>query len=257
MQRNWNKRKATQKKRFYQRMEALFLVIFLLLLTVISARLIKSTLRQSEERESKQAMSDLSSVAAEDEQALSPSAQKLLEQNADFVGMVEFGDMALYVCQAADNFYYASHRFDGSEDEAGMVYMDCRCSIDPISDNIVLYGHNMRDGSRFGKLNRYESVDYLLEHPTIRFAGLYETKDYYPLAVFFTTVNAADDEYFNFARIHFADQADFDRYISEIKARSIYYIPVSAQYGDRLLTLATCSEEMDGGRLVIVCREVK
>lgn len=58
--------------------------------------------------------------------------------------MIGFEDMALYVCQSEDDDYYASHRFDGNEDAAGMIYLDFQCSLWPASDNMVLYGHNMR-----------------------------------------------------------------------------------------------------------------
>ena len=68
------------------------------------------------------------------------AAQQLLDQNPDFVGMVGFDDMVLYVCQSTDNTFYASHRFDGSSDAAGMIYMDCRCSVWPLSDGINLTG---------------------------------------------------------------------------------------------------------------------
>ena len=250
-----NRRSNRQKKRFWQRMQALFLVVFLILLILIGVRLLKEHSRSAEEQAAAISMDNIPAEEALSAPEIFPEAQELLEQNADFVGMVGFGEMSFYVCQGEDNFYYASHRFDVSEDESGMIYMDCRNSILPVSDNIILYGHNMRDGSRFGTLNRFEDVDFLLEHPFIRFASLYEVNDYYPISVFHTTADKTDDDYFNFARISFADEADFDRYISEAKARSVYYIPTTAEYGDQLLTLATCSSISERGRLVVLCRK--
>ena len=246
-------------------MQALSFAALFFILALISARLYRTGMRSAEEDAAEKALEQLSptpesSAAAQDEDSppqIFPEAQELLGQNADLVGMVGFGDMTLYVCQSEDNYYYASHRFDGSEDKAGMIYMDYRCSILPTSDNIVLYGHNMRDGSRFGTLNRFESVDYLLENPIVRFASLYEVNDYHPIAVFYTSADESSAEYFDFARIHFSDEADFDRYISAVKAKSLYYIPTAAQYGDQLLTLATCSSELDRGRLVVLCRKAR
>ena len=51
--------------------------------------------------------------------------------------MIGFEDMALYVCQSEDDDYYASHRFDGNEDAAGMIYLDFQGSLWPASDNMV------------------------------------------------------------------------------------------------------------------------
>ena len=53
--------------------------------------------------------------------------EALLEENPDLVGMVGYGERAMYVCRGTDNRWYSNHRFDGSEDPAGMIYMDCRC----------------------------------------------------------------------------------------------------------------------------------
>lgn len=258
------KRRQQRKRRFWQSMQALSFAVFFFVLTLIGVRLYRTGMRSAEEHAAGKTLEQLSpapeSSAAQDEDSppqIIPETQELLEQNADLVGMVGFGDMTLYVCQSGNNYYYASHRFDGSEDAAGMIYMDYRCSILPASDNIVLYGHNMQDGSRFGKLKRYESVDYFLENPTVRFASLYEVNDYSPIAVFYASADESAAEYFDFARIHFADEADFDRYVSAVKAKSLYYIPTAAQYGDQLLTLATCSSELERGRLVVVCRKAE
>lgn len=182
-------------------------------------------------------------------------AAKLLMQNSDLVGIVGFGNTALYVCQSDDNYHYASHRFDGTEDPAGMIFMDYRCSIWPLSDNIVLYGHNMRDGSRFGKLNRFTDYDYVIQHPIIRFASLYEVHDYRPIAVFYTSVDKGSPEYINFSQIDFNTESEFDMYIEAITEHSIVPLDTNVSFSDHLLTLATCSYEYDGGRLVIVCAE--
>lgn len=83
--------------------------------------------------------------------AIQPQILDLMNQNTDAVGLLHFEeDRTLYVCQTTNSSYYINHRFDGSEDPAGMIYMDYRCTQLPRSDNLILYGHNMRDGSRFG-----------------------------------------------------------------------------------------------------------
>ncbi len=184
-------------------------------------------------------------------------AARLLKENADLVGLVRYGDITLYVCQGDDNNYYASHRFDGSEDPAGMIYMDFRCSIWPQSDNIILYGHNMRNGSRFGELKRYTRTDYLAKYPSVRFASLYEIYDYLPIAVFYTNTNPMESSYFDFVQVEFASEEDFSRYIDKVRSMSVLKLTVDVAYGDHLLTLVTCSGDGIGGRLVVVCVQVR
>lgn len=190
--------------------------------------------------------------------SIQPEIQELIARNEDAVGLLHFeGDRTLYVCRSGDNAYYMTHRFDGSEDPAGMIYMDFRDTLWPRSDNIILYGHNMRDGSRFGTLRRFERKDYLMQYPIFQLVDLYDAVDYVPFAIFHTSAAPEDSQYFAFDKVTFESDEEFDAYIDEVKSRSVLDIPLEVTPGDRLLTLATCHSSLEHGRLVIVCREVK
>lgn len=278
------RRRARRAVRRLQWLEGIFALLAVIALALLIVQLIQRNIRSEEEQSSTEQFAVLlsdaldpmatpapESVTAEASETSTPStpvpslpsqppvmdaAAELLAQNGDFVGMIGFEDMALYVCQSDDNAYYASHRFDGSEDAGGMIYLDFRCSLWPMSDNTILYGHNMQDGSRFGKLQRFTNQEYLIENANIRFATLYEIREYIPVAVFYTSVDPAHEDYFDFAQVSFEDEASFDNYIREVRQRSLFDIPVDVEYGDLLLTLATCSEEYDGGRIVVVCVQI-
>ncbi len=265
---NRRPRGRRDKKRFWLCLEAACLAAFLVVAIVLVIRFTRQNHRAAEERAAQEALTRIQTgqtlaptiaptSAPAPSEAPQPQmfayAQELLQTNGDLVGMVGFDDMALYVCQGEDNTFYASHRFDGSEDPAGMIYMDCRCSAWPLGQNTILYGHNMRDGSRFGKLNRMTEAEYLVEHPYVRYASLYEIRDYRPIAVFYANVDPTAADYFDFAVTDFPDETSFTAYVQEAKRRSVVGFPTAAQYGDNLLTLATCSEEGVGGRLVVVC----
>lgn len=174
--------------------------------------------------------------------------QPLLAQNPQIVGMVGVDGRAMYVCQADDNQYYMNHRFDGTEDDAGTIFLDCRASIWPRSDNLVLYGHNRRDGSRFGTLKRYLDAEYLLEHPTIRLATLYEIHDYLPIAIFRVRVGE-----FDWSMLNFSDEADFQRFLQDAQARSELTLPLNVDFKAPLLTLVTCSGRDADERLILIC----
>ena len=260
--------KGIRQRRKWLVIELACAAAFLVLAGTLITRLTRQNHRAAEERAAQEALTRIQT-----EQTIAPTtaptsapapsetpppqmfayAQELLQTNGDLVGMVGFDDMTLYVCQGEDNTFYASHRFDGSEDPAGMIYMDCRCSAWPLGQNTILYGHNMRDGSRFGKLNRMTDAEYWAEHPCVRYASLYEIRDYRPIAVFYANVDPTAADYFDFAVTDFPDANSFNAYVQEAKRRSVVGFPTAAQYGDNLLTLATCSEEGVGGRLVVVC----
>ena len=247
--------------------EAVCGVVFAVIISCILLRQWKHQQRMQEQNEAQEIMTVLNEENTTPEETETQSvsvnagatmppvfeaAQQLLDQNPDFVGMVGFDDMALYVCQSNDNTFYASHRFDGSSDETGMIYMDCRCSVWPLSDNTILYGHNMRDGSRFGKLKRMTNMEYVEANPIVRFASLYEIHEYAPIAVFYANADSTE-ETFDWAQIQFQSFQDYENYIENITNRSILKLQTEAQYGDSLLTLVTCSERETGNRLIVVC----
>ena len=49
----------------------------------------------------------------------------------------------------------------------------------------------------------------------------------------------------------------FDLFIEQLRARSVYYVPIDVRYGDALLSLVTCSYEQDNGRFILVCRKIR
>ena len=256
-----NRRK--RQRRRWLLIELACAAAFVVLTGMLVVRITRQSQRSGEERAARETMAQIQitmppaptnvPLTTEPPNMMFDYAEELLKINSELVGMVGFDDMALYVCQGENNTYYASHRFDGSEDPAGMIYMDWRCSSWPLGQNTILYGHNMRDGSRFGKLNRLTRAGYLAEHPYVRYATLYEIRDFRPIAVFYANVDPAAEDYFDFAVTDFPDEASFNAYVQEAKRRSVVDLSATAKYGDNLLTLATCSEEGEGGRLVVVC----
>ena len=68
------------------------------------------------------------------------------------------------VVQGTDNEYYLKHTFKKTEHVAGSIFLDKDNSPDFTNRKTILYGHNMKDGSMFQGLHKYESESYLQEH---------------------------------------------------------------------------------------------
>ena len=94
-------------------------------------------------------------------------------QNSDLVGWISIpGTRIDYpVMQTKDNpNFYLKHAFDKSYSSYGVPYMQENCDVG-ISDNLVLYGHHMNNGSMFSDLCKYESEDFYREHKTMGFTS--------------------------------------------------------------------------------------
>ncbi|MBE5767038.1 MAG: sortase [Clostridiales bacterium] len=178
--------------------------------------------------------------------------------NPDFVGFLTAGvDVQEPVPYCRDNEYYLNHNFYGEEDKAGAAFMDGRNKLWPRTQHIVIHGHNMKNGTVFGSLDDMRKLSNLKKYPTVNFDTLYENGTYVIYAAFNASMNKDDKEFFNLERYDFETEESFDAFIAEIKARSMYNIPVDVAYEDELLTLVTCSYYQDNGRFILFTRRLR
>ena len=191
--------------------------------------------------------------------AMYESLQKLYEENNDLVAWlsIEGTDIDYPVMQCEDDEYYLHHDFYGNEDKYGCLYIRNRANIND-SDNFIIYGHNMQDGTMLGSLDSYKEESYYLEHPLISFYTLSDEYTYEIIAVFLSQVYYEDDDTFKYYEFYEADTKDeFDYFYKNIKKLSLYDTGISAELGDKLLTLSTCAYHVDDGRFVVVAKRVE
>ena len=158
----------------------------------------------------------------------------------------------------ADPNYYLKHDFEKHYTDYGCPFMQADCDALAPSDNLILYGHNMKDGSMFADLAKYRSKDFWQAHKTVWFDTELGSSAYEIFAVIHTTVQADAADAFSF--YWFVDAAapeDFADYVSACKAQALYDTGISAQYGDKLLTLSTCDNITDDGRLLVIANKPK
>lgn len=181
--------------------------------------------------------------------------EALWEQNHDFAGWLFIDDTKIDypVMHTPDDPEYYLHRaYDRSDADSGSLFIDAAYSTD--GDSLLIHGHNMKDNSMFGSLTDYKSNEFALAHSVIHFDTLTEERDYELLAAFYWTPSR-DSEAIPFRYYEYPDLSSpeiFDEYISQVKALALYDTGVSASYGDKILTLSTCSYHAGNGRFVVV-----
>lgn len=192
------------------------------------------------------------------EPTISEKYLAVYQQNSDFVGWltIEGTDIDYPVMQTPQEpDYYLKRGFDGSYSRYGVPYMQSNCVIGT-SDNLIIYGHNMNNGTMFADLCEYEQEEFYQEHKTVRFDTLYEEAEYEIIAAF-KTVAYSDSGFAYHHFVHADDQTEFDSYVSRCRELALYDTGVSAQYGDQLLTLSTCEYSRTDGRMVIVAKKIQ
>ena len=150
------------------------------------------------------------------------------------------------VVQHTDNDYYLKRDFNKKNNSYGWIYMDYRNNIYNLSNNTIIWGHNLRNGMMFGTL-RYVTNESWYKNPDNQ------------LITFNTKVKNMKWKIFSIYKIpvtndylyaNFGDLDEFQSFLDMIKGRSMYDFGVNVSKEDHILTLSTCGPT-SATRLVI------
>ncbi len=103
------------------------------------------------------------------------------EKEIDFAGLQENTNSDIYAWiyvpdtkidypvlqHPTDNTYYLNYNIDGSKGYPGCIYTENYNAKDFSDFNTVLYGHNMKNGSMFANLHKFEDAEFFEEHPYV------------------------------------------------------------------------------------------
>ena len=203
---------------------------------------------------------EVSTQLEEREPVILPEYAELYMRNKDMVGWIRINDTNINypVMQSIDKpNFYLKHGFDKSYTDYGCPYVAESCDLSKPSDNLIVYGHHMKNGSMFSDLEKFKKKDFWEEHKTFNFNTLYEKQTYEIIAVFKTVVYTESSSEFKYFQFSDAESPEhFDNYISKCKTKAIYETGVTAEYGDKLITLSTCEYSNTNGRLVLVAKRI-
>lgn len=200
--------------------------------------------------------------------------EEVYTMNDDSVGWLKIdGTVIDYpVMQTpSDEQYYLNRDFNGRYSVYGSIIADTDSQIgtgtraadytdgSAPSTNIILHGHNMKNGTMFGGLDKYRDKSYEQSHSIIKFSSLYEDREYQIISVFLSQVFKKTQtgvfKYYQF--FNASNEEEFDDFYSNVKMMGLYDTGVSAEYGDEFLTLSVCAYHVENGRLVIVAKRIK
>ena len=185
---------------------------------------------------------------------LLPWYQELHTQNSDMVGWLQIENTKInypVLQSSVENAnYYLYRDFDKKESVRGSIYAWEKCDVFEPSDNITLFGHNMKDGTMFAYLGNYYDKATWENNSLIFFDTLTESHVYKIFAVFKTS--GTDNVGFAYHQMVDAEnEADFNEFVSTCKQLSFYDTGITPVYGDKLLCLSTCEYTIDNGRFVV------
>ncbi|MGN0437960.1 MAG: class B sortase [Lachnospiraceae bacterium] len=190
--------------------------------------------------------------------------ERLYRENPHFMGWIQVKDTnidypVMYTPSDMDNGEYYIHRdFNQNYSSAGVPFLDCYCSVNPPTDNIIIYGHNMNSGKMFHDLLKYEDKDFYDNHKTFIFDTIYGDGTYEVVAVIRSQILPEDSTEFKYYEFVNAGSKElFDNYVENIKKISIIDTGVDVKYGDHLVTLSTCAYHVKNGRFAVIGKKIE
>ena len=152
--------------------------------------------------------------------------QALIAKNADCIGWLSIDGTNInypVMYTPSDPQKYLRRNFYGKYSQSGVPFLDGRCDLQ--STNLIIYGHNMRNGTMFADLKKYVDREFLNAHRTVKF----ETTD--GVQIFTVT------------------------HVLKTNTSDAWYDRIAAEDGSRYLVLSTCYGSGKDGRLLIIAAE--
>jgi len=199
-------------------------------------------------------------VKLADGRSVLPEYAEVCQQNTEMIGWIRIEDTKINypVVQADNDDYYLDHDFSKSYNVYGCPFVAAAADVSEPSDNVIIYGHHMKDGSMFANLDYFKDKDFWKEHRYIYYDTLTERGTYQIIAAFKTAVSTGSSTEFKYYEfIDAENESEFDEYVQKCRELSLYETGVTATYGDKLITLSTCEYSQQNGRMVLVAKKIR
>ena len=148
------------------------------------------------------------------------------------------------IVKHSDNDYYLTHNFNKEYNKAGWLFASTINKVDDTDKNLIIYGHNMKNGSMFGSLKNVLTNEWYNSNE--RDIVLITDKHVYKYKVFSVYRIKVETYYIT---TNFESDNDYNKFLQTIKRRSIFDFNEDLYSSDKILTLSTCSG--DNYRVVV------
>ena len=170
--------------------------------------------------------------------------------NEDIVGHLRIEGTAInyLVVQAADNDFYLRRDIWKNRSSAGWIFLDYAVDLRGRDQNIVIYGHNMGNGTMFHNIRRYANYSFFRNNSIIRFSTIYSDYVWEVFAFYSAHIS------FPYTMLNFPNEATHAHMLEQFMSRSIHSSGITVTPSDRILTLSTCTNVNKNDRLVLQAR---
>lgn len=253
------KKHAKKSKKIY-----IIIPLTILLIVLISYLIYNLYINMRDKKMNQDLQNELSNNLVENnlytQNEIVDKVKELKTENEDIRAWIKIDDTNINypVVQATDNDYYLYRNYKKENSNYGSIFIDKNSNIEDVNSNIIMYGHNMKDGSMFKDLLKYTDEEYYNKHKYIEFVTDKTTGKFEIIASFKSRIFYKKEEnvfrYYNCT--NFSNEEDYNYYINNCKKISFYDTGLSASYGEQIITLITCEYSTENGRMVVVAKKI-
>lgn len=178
----------------------------------------------------------------------------LKDRNGDIIGWLTIGSMVDEAVVQRDNVFYMDHNAAKEQDLSGALFLDENISLETRPYTLVLYGHNMKTGTRFGSLRNFENSGFYRSYPFIRFDTQYEDGDYVIFSEGIISTEEGDPHYLDLFALTSRLLEERTKALETLGAVSVLSSAVDVRADDQVLVLVTCVQKEEERRIVAARR---
>ena len=184
--------------------------------------------------------------------------ENIAKINSDIIGWINIDGTNIDYPIMQNGDYYLHKDIYKNYSSHGTPYLAPFCNVKK-SDNLIIYGHHMKDNSMFSQLEKYKNYNFYLNHKYIKFFTIEDGKtieNNYEVMIAFKTIAYSDEGFRYYSYTDFQNYEDYEEFVENCRNLEFYYTGVVGTHQDKYITLSTCEYSQKNGRMVVVAKKV-
>lgn len=184
--------------------------------------------------------------------------ENIAKINSDIIGWIKIDGTNIDYPIMQNGDYYLHKDIYKKYSSHGTPYLAPFCNLKK-SDNLIIYGHHMKDNTMFSQLEKYKNYNFYLKHKYIKFFTIENGRtieNNYEVMIAFKTIAYSDEGFRYYNYTDFQNYEDYEEFVENCRNLEFYYTGVVGTHQDKYITLSTCEYSQKNGRMVVVAKKV-
>lgn len=184
--------------------------------------------------------------------------ENIAKINSEVIGWVKIDGTNIDYPIMQNGDYYLHKDIYKNYSSHGTPYLAYYCDVKK-SDNLIIYGHNMKDNTMFSQLEKYKNYNFYKKHKYIKFYSIEDGRtieNTYEVMIAFKTIAYSDEGFRYYSYTNFQNYEDYAEFVENCRNWEFYNTGVVGTHQNKYITLSTCEYSQKNGRMVVVAKKV-